>query len=387
MAAFKGLVQTKAGEALFAKCLAYGLPFKVVRMVMGDGELAQGQDPKGLTAMINEKYSDGNISSHVAGDQVVQLEATMDAALITEGFWLREVGIFAEDPDEGEILYAYENAGEFADYIPVTRMATYMRRVMRILIKVADAANVQLTAVVGAVEVNVRIGSVTVETLPAGAQAVVRVTPVGDTLNFAFKLPRGEQGGQGPQGVKGEQGLGLTVLGGFSSAAGLRAAYPDGSGLDGGFMVSAFTPSHYFYWDTIKGEWADGGALQGVKGDDGADGRDGLQGPQGPQGPQGKDGKDGADGKANITFITATLPASGWTGTDSFAQTVAVSGVTEAMNRPIADVDLADDIDTARLQLDAWSLIDRISVGDGEITAYCFDGKPETDLTITLGVI
>ena len=38
---------------------------------------------------------------------------------LTEGFFFREIGIFAEDPDSGdELMYGYCNAGNKADYLP-----------------------------------------------------------------------------------------------------------------------------------------------------------------------------------------------------------------------------------------------------------------------------
>lgn len=42
---------------------------------------------------------------------------TLSNADVTTGFYFREVGLFATDPDAGEILYAYANSGSTADYI------------------------------------------------------------------------------------------------------------------------------------------------------------------------------------------------------------------------------------------------------------------------------
>lgn len=43
-----------------------------------------------------------------------------DEILVTynlSGFYFREIGFFANDPDEGEIMFAYQNAGSLAEYI------------------------------------------------------------------------------------------------------------------------------------------------------------------------------------------------------------------------------------------------------------------------------
>lgn len=46
--------------------------------------------------------------------------ASGDEILVTynlSGFYFREIGFFANDPDEGEIMFAYQNAGSLAEYI------------------------------------------------------------------------------------------------------------------------------------------------------------------------------------------------------------------------------------------------------------------------------
>ena len=46
--------------------------------------------------------------------------ASGDDILVTynlSGFYFREIGFFANDPDEGEIMFAYQNAGSLAEYI------------------------------------------------------------------------------------------------------------------------------------------------------------------------------------------------------------------------------------------------------------------------------
>ena len=46
--------------------------------------------------------------------------ASGDEILVTynlSGFYFREIGFFANDPDEGEVMFAYQNAGSLAEYI------------------------------------------------------------------------------------------------------------------------------------------------------------------------------------------------------------------------------------------------------------------------------
>lgn len=147
MAKFDGVRMTQAGEALFTRCMAEGLPLKITRIAIGDGVLMDGQDWYELDGMINEKYGETNMDKRVVSNGVVQLEIIIEPNKITEGFFIRELGVIVENPDGGEILYAYENVGEYADYMPVTRLATYMRRIVRLMVTVANADKVYLTVI------------------------------------------------------------------------------------------------------------------------------------------------------------------------------------------------------------------------------------------------
>ena len=53
---------------------------------------------------------------NLGGGQVV-VGGQFSNAGITTGFYFREIGLFAQDPDAGEILYSYGNAGSLAEWI------------------------------------------------------------------------------------------------------------------------------------------------------------------------------------------------------------------------------------------------------------------------------
>ncbi|MCX7657078.1 MAG: hypothetical protein N2Z57_00220 [Oscillospiraceae bacterium] len=76
------------------------------------------------------------------------------------------------------------------------------------------------------------------------------------------------------KGQKGDAGTGLKILGTLDSLNALLLAYPNGSSLDGGFMVLG----EYYYWDTIQSSWKSAGSLQGAKGDKGDKGDTGDSG-------------------------------------------------------------------------------------------------------------
>jgi hypothetical protein len=64
---------------------------------------------------------------------------------LSQGFFMREIGIYAQDPDIGEILYAVAYAGDRADFIPADGI-TKVENVVDIYTVIANAQNV--TAVI-----------------------------------------------------------------------------------------------------------------------------------------------------------------------------------------------------------------------------------------------
>ena len=95
-------------------------------------------------------------------------------------------------------------------------------------------------------------------------------------------------------------------------------------------------------------------------------------------------GTDGAD--AEVFEATTTLTTT-WAGAEPpYTQTVSVAGMTAAMN-PIVDVVLSDDTPTAIAQLEAWSMVNRITTDNGSITAFCFWEKPTVAVPIQLKAV
>ncbi len=60
------------------------------------------------------------------------------------GFWWKEFGVYALDPDEGEILYCYSTAGDAGDYIPVAS-SQRIEKYIYMSIGVGNANNVTIT--------------------------------------------------------------------------------------------------------------------------------------------------------------------------------------------------------------------------------------------------
>lgn len=107
---------TNKGRQLQAKAQA-GVQLVYTRMGVGSGTLS-GQSLESMTALITP-VKDLTISrlKRPAGATRALIGATLTNQDVTTGFYLREVGIFATDPDDGEVLYMYANSGATADYI------------------------------------------------------------------------------------------------------------------------------------------------------------------------------------------------------------------------------------------------------------------------------
>jgi len=119
MAEFGGTELTNGGRNLLAKALV-GKPIKFTRAFAGEGYLPEGQDIATMTELVAPMLEMG-----IIGMDIPPLIGTAKISVILSnrdtprGFFLREIGLFAEDPDtKEEILYSYANAGDKSDYVP-----------------------------------------------------------------------------------------------------------------------------------------------------------------------------------------------------------------------------------------------------------------------------
>ena len=152
----------------------------------------------------------------------------------------------------------------------------------------------------------VTVGST--RTAPEDSEARVYATGTQQDLTLHFVIPRGSRGlpGQkgdaGPQGPKGDPGLGLRLLGCFSSLAELSGHVPEPDEGDA-YGVGAQAPYDVYIFGS--GGWVNHGPLQGPKGDAGPQG---PKGDPGTDGANGADGTDGADGRgvSGVSYSSAT---------------------------------------------------------------------------------
>lgn len=140
MANFPGLILTDRGRDILAAALT-GETLTFTRVALGDG-LAPA-NPEGLATLVSEKRNAPIQSFAVIGNGTSRIRAIVTNVGLAAGFFAREVGVFATDPDTGsETLYAYANAGDQADYLPAAGGATIVEQLFDLITVVDTAPNV-----------------------------------------------------------------------------------------------------------------------------------------------------------------------------------------------------------------------------------------------------
>lgn len=143
MSSFSANGLTNKGIALQAKAQA-GAQLKYTKFVLGDGKLA-GQSITTLNNVISPKKTTDVVRLSMVPPNLAKVGFVLSNQDVTTGFFFREIGLFANDPDHGEILYWYANAGDTADYIPPAGGSDVIAKNFDVLPFIGQAQNVSAT--------------------------------------------------------------------------------------------------------------------------------------------------------------------------------------------------------------------------------------------------
>ncbi len=102
MACFNKGVLTKAGRTLQAKAET-GIPLRLTKYKVGSGIVAD-EDIDKMTDL-QKPCMEMGITTNTVIDGICSVTCTLTTKGLQEGFYARELGLFAMDPDVGEILY------------------------------------------------------------------------------------------------------------------------------------------------------------------------------------------------------------------------------------------------------------------------------------------
>lgn len=134
-------VLTKQGLKLQAKVDA-GSRMQLTKCMLGSGTLSSGQSLENLTGLITpvQTLSIASIS-YSENNGACVITVVTDNSNVSTGYYLREFGIFARDPNDGEILYAVAQDAN-PDYIPPSGTSAVVSQEIGVALSFSNAANV-----------------------------------------------------------------------------------------------------------------------------------------------------------------------------------------------------------------------------------------------------
>ena len=146
MANWQGAILTNKGRALQAKVEGGLCQLALTKLKTGDGTLAPGQTLEALTDLVSPKQNIAISAVVVDEDQpgVVYVKGILSNASLTTGYLVKELGLFATDPDDGEILYAV-TVDSNPDYLQDNTSATVITEALKLAIAVSNTSDVTAT--------------------------------------------------------------------------------------------------------------------------------------------------------------------------------------------------------------------------------------------------
>ena len=151
MAQYPSVVVTDKGHDLISTANATNKAVTYIKAVVGDGQL-NSQSIESLTAMISPKLELPLSMGVDLGDGQWRISFALSNSTLTNGFYAREVGIFAKldgQDDSTAILFGYTNGGNYVDYIP-PKTTPIDSQVFNCDFVIGDAENVTVNILDGA---------------------------------------------------------------------------------------------------------------------------------------------------------------------------------------------------------------------------------------------
>lgn len=149
---FNQAVLTTKGIALLAKAQAGRCTISLTKAVSGNGSYTAGENLASRTALKNQmqEFAINTVivqnTTNVYVKFIITNYPDAQHALAT-GYYVREIGLYATDPDEGEILYAIATAvTDQWDYMPSYNNLLPSTITIEMLTEVANASTVTIEA-------------------------------------------------------------------------------------------------------------------------------------------------------------------------------------------------------------------------------------------------
>ena len=141
MASYKKTVHTDKAFALIGKMVAGNiseLEFTKIKVSDKDYSKHTEEELKKLTVLEQIKQETLVSEKTPVGDNAVNIHGIIYNTDLQNSYYLRTIGVYANDPDEGEILYSV-TATEVGDYIPTPNGNNITTAIIDILTEISDA--------------------------------------------------------------------------------------------------------------------------------------------------------------------------------------------------------------------------------------------------------
>lgn len=142
MAEFKRVVITRKGQALMAKLMSGSGTTHFTAIKVSDSSFNEDQ-LEGLTSIGNVKQTVSISKVDRTNTVAAEVEGAISNTNLTVGYYMRTLGLYAQDPDEGEILYAVTIASQ-AGYMPPFNGKTTSGAFFRITTTIGNADNLNV---------------------------------------------------------------------------------------------------------------------------------------------------------------------------------------------------------------------------------------------------
>ena len=143
MAEFSKLVITNKGQALLAKMIAGSGNIEFTKISASSTAYTDAQ-LEGLASLSNVKQTSLISKVTRTNEVAIKVEAAFTNTELTAGYYMKALGLYAVDPDVGEILYAVTRETSGNCYMPAYNGITVSGAYVQLVTTVGNAENVSL---------------------------------------------------------------------------------------------------------------------------------------------------------------------------------------------------------------------------------------------------
>ena len=142
MSEFSKVVITKKGQALMAKLMSGSGKVEFTEIRVSETAYSESQ-LENLTALSNIKQTTPVSKVTRTNDVAVQVEGAVSNESLTVGYYMRTIGLFAKDPQDGIILFAVTTAQQ-AGFMPPFNGKTTSGAHFKIVTTIGNSSNVTI---------------------------------------------------------------------------------------------------------------------------------------------------------------------------------------------------------------------------------------------------